>query len=343
MTVQYFSTAGATGWYLGTGFRDSGTSGNYFNWIGYWPASDFTGTMQSQAYSFQVGGEVFDSSKKWVVQMGSGADPNAGFQQAAYSHQFGVCTYDIGCTNSPLNFLNEGGSEPGYAILPMAPSPPTAGDTIYFYYGTAEQSFWGKDYGTGNAVFPNNGNSQFPASIWAPAVPSGDWAPNEYKGQCGVAKPLIGLSKATSGLNQAHGIMCGAASMSGVGTGNCNVRTFPPDSRGYNDHGWDWDPNHVKGECAANEYVQGVAQTASGTAGVLNKILCCPGTFNRNDCAVKVFYSGNSNYYSSPDWDSGYYKGQCGPGGYMAGVSVVANASEGVVGAPHAILCCQTY
>ena len=41
---------------------------------------------------------------------------------------------------------------------------------------------------------------------------------------------------------------------------------------------------------------------------------------------------------SNPDWDIGYYKGDCGAGRYVGGMSRDLTAQPG---APHALLCCS--
>jgi len=66
-----------------------------------------------------------------------------------------------------------------------------------------------------------------------------------------------------------------------------------------------------------------------------------PASVTHKSCKAQVFYNGDSPAYSGFDWDPGYYKGQCPPGQYVAGISTPAFASNGIVGAAHAILCCN--
>jgi hypothetical protein len=99
-----------------------------------------------------------------------------------------------------------------------------------------------------------------------------------------------------------------------------------------------WDSGSYKTECNANEYVAGISQ-ASGN-GVLTSVLCCPSGVTHKKCDAQVFYGGDSAAYTAPDWDPGYYKGQCQPGQYVAGISTPAYTSIGTPGAAHAILCC---
>jgi len=148
------------------------------------------------------------------------------------------------------------------------------------------------------------------------------------------------MSKYTTSANQAKSVRCGEPVLEGTGNGSgCNARLFTTvDNRGYQDGGWDWDVNYVKGECRKHEYVQAVAQDTNMH---IDGIHCCPATVNHRNCTTEEFYSGNSSSYSSPDWSYSYWKGQCGAGKYVAGVSAVSQSGYGVIGAPHRILCCS--
>jgi hypothetical protein len=191
--------------------------------------------------------------------------------------------------------------------------------------------------------FPNSGiwwNQSFdPGS-------SGEWNYGSYKGTCWTGQPITGVSKYTQAI-ASHAVQCGGARYVATQS-NCHLTAVgTSDNRADTDGGWDWDVGSYKTECAANEYAQGVSQTTSGQ---LDGILCCPAsTYNytalkalgHNSCSSQVFYSGNSGGYESPDWDYGYYKGQCPGGQYVAGVSTPAYSSIGTYGAAHAMLCCS--
>jgi hypothetical protein len=102
---------------------------------------------------------------------------------------------------------------------------------------------------------------------------------------------------------------------------------FPPSG--------DWDYGFYKGQCAKNEFVAGVAQSQ---AGATNGLLCCPSIgvdagVDASGCHAQTIDSTN---LPSSDWDYGYWKGECHPGEYVAGVSVTGT------GSPHDILCCTT-
>ena len=196
---------------------------------------------------------------------------------------------------------------------------------------TFTQSFFTSTVG----VF-RNGDFDYPGTF-----PSslGDWAFGDYKGQCGLGEPMTGVSRVPGQL-WSEDVECGApqASYSNSG-GECYARAVKSqDNRGDMDNGTDWDPGSYKTECAANEYVAGVSQ-ASGN-GVLTSVLCCPASVTHKSCDSQVFYNGDSPAYALPDWDVGFYKGQCPAGQYVAGISTPAFSSIGTPGAAHAILCC---
>jgi hypothetical protein len=327
--VQYFNSppSNPAGWYLAVGVRTVGNTAPYLSWIGYWPAGGFTGSMQTQVGLLAAGGEVLDNSQAWALAMGSGGDPQAGLGQAAFIHQYGACAYDIGCTGSSTNFTPMFNSTPnkasrlGYA-LSTSPSPPVSSDSTYFYYGNDP------------LVFLNQRSI-----IGTP--PISGWYGSNNAGECGLGQPVTGVSKVTDGY--AHAVTCGSVPISSVGT--CRALSFDPgDNRPPGAR--DWDYYYYKAECNSDEFVQGVSQSPSGT---INGILCCKGNVRHQNCSTQVFYSRDSSAYSYPDWDRGYYKGQCARTTYgntrtelyVAGVSAVAYKDYGLVGAPHAILCCQ--
>jgi hypothetical protein len=181
--------------------------------------------------------------------------------------------------------------------------------------------FWGRDFG-----YPQ----------WNPL--SGDWAVQDYKGECELGQPVTGLSayqQKNDAREQAHAVLCSKAIQT---TNACVVQHF--------DGGnvvWDWDYLHYKAQCPANYFVQGVAQNQSGQ---MDRMLCCPTVnvtlpINQSNCSLETFFRKDSPDYSGTDWDPQYYKGQCADGMVAAGVSSVYSATEGPSAAPHALLCCQ--
>jgi hypothetical protein len=242
-----------------------------------------------------------DATPYWVTAQGG--------SQVDFSHPFIESNPGGGGVSISLVGINSG-------------NPPTARVAIA-YSGPGPAVWWGGDYG-----YPR---------VSPPAL--NDWSPGNYKGECEMGQSIVGISRFPNAL-QSHALQCGPRTLSttnSAGSG-CYTRTATAfDNRGDNDNGWDWDPGSYKYECAANEYVQGVSQ---GGNGVLASILCCPANVTHQSCKPEIFYSGDSADYRSPDWDPGYYKGQCPSGQYMAGVSSPAFASVGAASAMHGLLCC---
>ena len=172
LQTVYGSGYGATGWnILGAGV---------------YPSTDFTGSMRTSANGFSVGGEVYDHTSSWYTPMGSGAEPAAGYQQAAYWVAPGVQTsvhltsgsWDSTSFNAP------------YGTIPTAYATYSSGGRNYF--GPTKDAFYSSDYG-----------EQF--------SPIGDWASGNYKATCdagdGVAK-IKGVAASTDGAST-QAILCG--------------------------------------------------------------------------------------------------------------------------------------
>ena len=99
--------------------------------------------------------------------------------------------------------------------------------------------------------------------------------------------------------------------------------------------GVDWDPGNYLAECAPTEYVAGIAQ--SPTDHQFSHILCCPATVSATTCTTVAFGSGdNRQNTDTGNWDTAGYKGECGVGRYVAGVSRTATTGQ-----PNALLCCN--
>lgn len=178
--------------------------------------------------------------------------------------------------------------------------------------------------------------------------------------------PVFGLSKYTSGQNQAHAILCGMQTIGDPnypGCSNSSYVSFGYYRLGYSTNGRnlecqqdpDWDPGMAEGGCPCTDYVAAVVQDQ---VGYIEGVLCCPGVWwdqqgnshrlAHSGCNVENFYSTDSvdfytgDIFDSPDWDPNYYKGQCQSGQYVAGVSTVVYSSTGEVpGAPNALYCCS--
>lgn len=289
------------------------TSGWNIVGAGVYPRTDFIQYMQDTATSFTVGGEIYDSTQSWYVPMGSGAEPQAGYGQAAYwvsseSHGLGVIksgtsTWDYG------SFSGIGSEHPSdYGAN-------WSGGRVFV--GPLQHSFYSSDYGF----------------QWS-AI--GDWASGSYKAQCDYTHgvPLRGVATRTDG-SATESILCGGFIQTGYAN-SCNARNFSSgDNRGSYDNGWDWDPGYVKGECGYMEVATGIAQSQSHQ---LNTILCCSQRNNpdHSSCTVEQFDTSDSpSYGSGPDWAGGLYKGICPLGKAVVGIS-----RKKTGGAAHALLCC---
>ncbi len=161
---------------------------------------------------------------------------------------------------------------------------------------------------------------------------TGDWRPFAYKAECGSKQAVTGLSVATS-TGAAHAARCGPDNAVRFPHATCVARVFEAgDARGTVSTG-DWDFGFYKGECAKDEYVAGISQT---TTKKLTSILCCRGAVQHAACAALDLQGKDSREAgTSGDWDVGYWKGECGPGRYVAGAS--RSVSDGK---PHRLLCC---
>jgi hypothetical protein len=276
--------------------------------IGYYPSSDYVGTMQTQATTFQIGAEIYDQTASWVIPMGSGFDLRQADSSGRLVAYWGAPTIkDTNRVSDSINFSSPASSQPSN------------------YGGRAIN---------GLNFFADFPNIWFGQSVGLNFSKVGDWAPGAYKGECGtgngVGQPLVGIATATD-TQSSHGFLCGQQTLTTT-NGSCYARTITNASNLGTTDGFDWDVGALKDECAANEYVQGVAQD---TSGVFRTVLCCPGSVNHRSCTAEIFTSSNSPSYGSPDWDVGYLKGNCGAGKYVAGV-----ARRPGHGAVDGLLCC---
>jgi hypothetical protein len=179
---------------------------------------------------------------------------------------------------------------------------------------------------------------------WSPV---GDWSPGNLKGECESGQPLAGISTYDGQIipsgGPTHAVYCNSDfskdSSKFAQSSSCHLVPFDGldgvagDNRGDSDDGWDWDPGYYKGECAANEFVAGVSQS---TKGLMNGLLCCPGSVTHGGCITQFF-----NSTLGVDWDYGMAKAQCQSSGqYIAGVSVIPPGYNDS-GTPNRILCCS--
>jgi hypothetical protein len=325
---------GPNGWWIATGINVGNSPPTIsLAVIGYYASTFFTGAMKTSAQTFQVGGEIRDPTSTWVIPMGTAGTTSSGYPHASYVRSASACNTSCQNSYSPMAGANGfiqtvPGGYNGSKTLAAAPGP--GGWTNGFYYGSVPKVFWQQNYGyTGT-----------------------DWSIGNYKGQCGtglnssgqqalVGQPIIGLSAYTQyvpGSQQAHAIQCNTTTVPTTPS-SCYGRAFNPSNNTGTSE--DWDSGYAKAGCRSSEFVEGVSQSLSGQ---INGILCCPSTkATHTGCSTQIFYGQNSSAYynnAGSDWDWGYDKGQCPAGDYVAGVSGIVASSQGVVGAPHAILCC---
>jgi len=185
------------------------------------------------------------------------------------------------------------------------------------YFGSLPNAWYGQNFGFDFSPIP-------------------DWAVGSYKGECGSAQAVSGVSIYTPG-NFSDALVCGDTRLA-TGYSGCYARSITSghDNRGDTDAGWDWDSGHVKAECSVREYVAGVAQDTSGH---FNTVLCCAGSVNHRSCYTQAPASFATVSGAGPDFDpntAGYNDiARCfNDGSYLAG------ASSGP-GAIHKLLCCH--
>ena len=165
-----------------------------------------------------------------------------------------------------------------------------------------------------------------------------DWSNGQTKADCSVDQAATGLSMSKTGKRYAHELLCREESSEKYAhppaVATCRKVVFNVADNRPATATDDWDPGYLKGECAEGEFVAAISQTVNQA---LVAIACCPGDVARSRCNALVFDSADAREDpAAPDWDtSDFYKGECGPGRYMAGVSMMP-----ITGIPHAILCC---
>lgn len=163
---------------------------------------------------------------------------------------------------------------------------------------------------------------------------TGDWSPGRYTAECAEGEAMTGLSVRPQ-FQSARAALCGTHDDSLMHSADaCRALDFsqqnvePPNAV-------DWDAGFYKGLCDDDEYAAGISQTSDSR---IHSILCCKGqALAHQDCATLVFSAANAREPgTSGDWDSGRFKGECGPGRFVAGVSATADGTSKL----HAIRCC---
>jgi hypothetical protein len=172
-----------------------------------------------------------------------------------------------------------------------------------------------------------------------PAPP--DWHSGFTKGTCSPGWTQSGLSNNTSPSAWAHAVLCRYAGILALAGEHTATLVAPGDqrraARSVNGNP-DWAPGFWKLECGFHEYVSG-SSAEPGSVNRFRGIMCAsagaPGLSSAS-CSVRVFDNGDGDGANdNPDWDFGYYKGECATNEYLAGVSVATGTYR-----PHSLLCC---
>ncbi|NNB84364.1 protease B [Corallococcus exiguus] len=232
---------------------------------------------------------------------------------------------------------NEGDAGIGAIHVPGTPTTATVGDSLM---NSCFRSFETGEFTSSDIValtylyaLKDYAGLNFEYADARRTVSTGEWAPGSYKAECASGEPATGLSLNPSS-RHTRLALCRTGNDSRYPHDGCYARYFSTsDSRGTIATG-DWDPGYYKGECGSNEFVAGVAQS---TAHEITAVLCCPGNVAHTSCSARVFDGQDSRESStSGEWDAYNWKGECGSGRYVGGLS---RSSSG--GAPHALLCCS--
>jgi len=114
---------------------------------------------------------------------------------------------------------------------------------------------------------------------------TGDWNPNNWKGECGYGDYVAGIAHGTGG--DVTKILCCQASLN---PSSCVTHVLSTGTTQETPNVGDWDVGYAKGECGSNgRYVKGVSQDPLGGQ---DAILCCgtvcgatgAGCFSATDC-----------------------------------------------------------
>jgi hypothetical protein len=170
-------------------------------------------------------------------------------------------------------------------------------------------------------------NYNFSGSDWDPPTGPGQ---AYFKGQCSPGFQQLGLSKSPA-TGRTNSILCQMVAPSQFPGTYAAMLAVPGDQRRAGRIG-DWDYGYYKLECGNNEYVSGSSENFVTHQFHAVRCSSSPGLGNTG-CYTRAFDS--SGAAGDGDWDPGFYKAECAPSEYVAGVSV-----DTASGDPHAVLCC---
>jgi hypothetical protein len=167
-----------------------------------------------------------------------------------------------------------------------------------------------------------------------------DWSAGNYKAECADGDYMSGVSATSIGMGpelRGHNAVCTEHGYALDPQRTVHDLTHA-DDRGDTSTG-DWDPGYIKGECARDEVVTGIAQVPGGSISPtaircsklaqVEAVWCEEALVFRNDYDVRR--STNSG-----DWAPGYSKNECRPGEILKGVS-----RDAATGEIHSLLCCS--
>jgi hypothetical protein len=209
---------------------------------------------------------------------------------------------------------------PNYSMLVSSVTPDCSYRASPF--GSTTELAWLAGYAPYALSFDNGDSRPRSTETW-------DWAPGQYKAECGMADTVAGMS-ANPSTARAHAVLCRYNGRIHGDTGH--VVDFSSTSV---ISGADWDVGYYKGECGNNEVVAGVSQT---TSGALTRVHCkylTAATYS-GACTTRVFFNQESR--GDPgggDWSSGFFKGDCASNELVKGVSRSVSTGQ-----THAIRCC---
>jgi 1-phosphatidylinositol phosphodiesterase len=168
-----------------------------------------------------------------------------------------------------------------------------------------------------------------------------DWAPMHGKASCAIGESIVGISVMPVD-HQGRTALCRGTTPSmftGVVTATLVFKNMEMQEMRRAKRVPDWSPGYYKIECGLDEYVAGVTENASQFGGNnrFYGVQCAKGSGleQKGAVTVRVMETGEARGTTrSGDWDFGAFKGECGDGEVVVGVSVSPDH-----GGPHALLC----
>jgi hypothetical protein len=103
-STSFYGTYQTMDFYTYYGSTGTGTNGWIIWNVGYYPSTNFSGSMASgSAGRFSAGDEVSDHTKQWVIPIGSGTAATAGYELATFVEYMEVLTPGVGASISTIS------------------------------------------------------------------------------------------------------------------------------------------------------------------------------------------------------------------------------------------------